>query len=278
MRPLHGVSFVTERDLDGLKRSALLLDAIHSMSPRDVVHDERTLADRDFLQQEGFLLDTPEYEELSKVGNAESDGYEYQLNEGVRPGFLSTIRLHLQRDLDTAARRYAAEISSRTSIDTIPLFSLSDSIVVIRKVPNSSMSQTLEVAISAMPVPAEDSSWQDILDFKNEARNKLWGLRRFLHAAGTKKQTEAELRDDIEWCLNEYGNEMDHFKLKRTVSFMETYVIPTVEALEGFKPSSLLKGLVSIKKRKIELLEGEAKAAGRECAYVFDARKRFGPR
>jgi hypothetical protein len=57
---------------------------------------------------------------------------------------------------------------------------------------------------------------------------------------------------------------------------METYIIPTVEALESFKASSFLKGLVSIKKRKIELLEAEAKAPGRECAYVFDARKRFG--
>jgi hypothetical protein len=66
------------------------------------------------------------------------------------------------------------------------------------------------------------------------------------------------------------------FKLKRSVSFLETYVIPTFEALEGFKPSSFLKGLVSIKKRKIELLEGEANAPGRECAYVFDARRRFG--
>lgn len=31
-----------------------------------------------------------------------------------------------------------------------------------------------------------------------------------------------------------------------------------------------------IKKREVELLEAEMKAAGRECAYMFDARKRFG--
>ncbi len=65
---------------------------------------------------------------------------------------------------------------------------------------------------------------------------------------------------------------------KRSVSFMETYIIPTVEAFESFKPSSFLKGLVAIKKRKIELLDSEANAKGRECAYVFDARKRFGPK
>ena len=37
-----------------------------------------------------------------------------------------------------------------------------------------------------------------------------------------------------------------------------------------------MKGLVSIKKRKLELLEAEASRPGREFAYIYDARKRFG--
>jgi hypothetical protein len=81
---------------------------------------------------------------------------------------------------------------------------------------------------------------------------------------------------EIEWSVNEYSKEMDRYNLKRPVGFIEIHIIPTAEALESFKPSSLLKGLVSIKKRKIELLEAYSKAPGRECAYVFDARKRFG--
>ena len=73
-----------------------------------------------------------------------------------------------------------------------------------------------------------------------------------------------------------YKNSDGLCNVKRSVTFMETYIIPTVEALEGFKPSSFLKGIVSIKKRKIELLEAEAHTPGREVAYVFDARRRFG--
>ena len=38
----------------------------------------------------------------------------------------------------------------------------------------------------------------------------------------------------------------------------------------------IAKGALSVWKRKIELLEAEMKAPGRECAYVFNARKRFG--
>jgi hypothetical protein len=36
--------------------------------------------------------------------------------------------------------------------------------------------------------------------------------------------------------------------------------------------------MLSIKNRKVELIEAAMKAPGRECAYVFDARKRFGDR
>lgn len=130
--------------------------------------------------------------------------------------------------------------------------------------------------MEVFPVPGDSAAWQDIIDFKADAKDKQWAFRRFLHTIASKKQTEAEIRDDLEWSLNEYTKALERFKLKRSVSLMETYIIPTVEALESFKPSSILKGLVAIKKRKLELLDSEASAPGRECAYVFDARKRFG--
>ena len=60
-------------------------------------------------------------------------------------------------------------------------------------------------------------------------------------------------------AIAEYSKAMDRLKLKRSVGRLETYVIPAVEALESFKASALLKNLAAIKKRKLELLEAEAK-------------------
>lgn len=60
---------------------------------------------------------------------------------------------------------------------------------------------------------------------------------------------------------------------------MEVCVIPAIEIIEDiakFNWSKIAKGALSVKKRQIELMEAEMKAPGRECAYVFDARKRFG--
>jgi hypothetical protein len=45
--------------------------------------------------------------------------------------------------------------------------------------------------------------------------------------------------------------------------------------LRGCNWSRLTKGVVSVRKRKVELLEAEMKPPGRECAYVFRARQRF---
>ena len=50
------------------------------------------------------------------------------------------------------------------------------------------------------------------------------------------------------------------------------------EDVVKLKWSKIAKGVLSIKKRRVELLEAEMKAPGRECAYLFSPRKRFGKR
>jgi hypothetical protein len=57
------------------------------------------------------------------------------------------------------------------------------------------------------------------------------------------------------------------------------YVIPVIEFAEDlakFNWSKIAKGALSVKKHQVKLMEAEMKAPGRECAYVFEAQKRFG--
>jgi hypothetical protein len=72
---------------------------------------------------------------------------------------------------------------------------------------------------------------------------------------------------------------MEIYHIKASHSFVDVFVISPLEILEDlitFKWSKLAKGMLSVKKRKVELLEAEMKAPGKECAYVFDAGRRFG--
>jgi hypothetical protein len=63
----------------------------------------------------------------------------------------------------------------------------------------SSLRTALSVGFSCLPQPHELSAFEDILNFRQELREKQWGFRRFLKTLATKQLTEAEMRDEIEW-------------------------------------------------------------------------------
>jgi len=69
------------------------------------------------------------------------------------------------------------------------------------------------------------------------------------------------------------------YKIKSSQSFVDVFVISPLEIIENlvkFNWSKIARSALQVSKRKVELMEAEMKASGRECAYVFDARKRFG--
>ena len=110
-------------------------------------------------------------------------------------------------------------------------------------------------------------------------RGSKWALQRLLRDLSLKKQTMPEIRDDIEWSLNEYTKPMKLHQLKAGDSFVEVYLIPAVEIVENLVKlnwSQIAKGALSIRKRKIELMEAERSASGREVAFIYEAQKRFG--
>lgn len=277
MRELHGVVHIGYPGID-LKHEALLFDRFHvwELQDEEFVKSPQYEAELDFLRLKNVVVDAPPLQIDQFAESLE----QHHLSEGFATlrGLESKMpaeKLHevtFASARDLVNRYLVTQIESRPDSDIVPLCE-----VPLPEPRNSgNITEIASIALHGLPVPDQSVAWEDILSFRAESRDKQWGFRRWLHAMATKKQTEAEIRDDIEWSLNEYAKELDRFKLKRSVSFMETYVIPTVEALESFKPSSFLKGIVSIKKRKIELLEAEGRGPGREVAYVFDARRRFG--
>jgi hypothetical protein len=284
MRELHGVMFAGHPYIN-MKRRALLFDKFHIWRYVGPEH-ERTKefeAEISFLKECGIavpappldandladaILPTPEAAKRfsAQINYAQASLYTTEI-ESV-PATFAVLR-------DSGSRVLAAVIRDKSDFDVVPIYEIELPAQLLNVSDRPVMGDIMMITLESFPSPDDSCAWQDILDFKSEMHDKQWAFRRWLHSLATKQQTASEIRDEIEWSLNEYTKQMDRFKLKRSVSFIETYVIPTVEALESFKPSSFLKGLVAIKNRKIELMENEANAKGRECAYVFDARKRF---
>jgi hypothetical protein len=141
--------------------------------------------------------------------------------------------------------------------------------------------EILDLAVDAFPKPNDSTPLQDILDFRDSMGEKRWAFRRFISALSTKEQSASAIQDEIEWMVNEYAKAMHVHHIKASQSFVDVFVIPPLEIIENlvkFNWSKIAKGALQVQKRKVELLEAEMKAPGRECAYVFDARKRFGPK
>jgi hypothetical protein len=79
--------------------------------------------------------------------------------------------------------------------------------------------------------------------------------------------------------LHQYSEAMNIHNLKAGNGLVEVFLIPIAEFVEDLVKinwSKIAKGALGVSKRQVELMEAEMKAPGHECAYVFEARKRFG--
>jgi hypothetical protein len=298
MRELHGVTSLTLNDSSILKRQLLLIDTLHITSlPIDVELSSGWLADLAFLRSRGILDElTPEQLNQASVALPPTQirvgGREFYFSpasqrvsvtvERRRGSRIGSGHVTLREKSvfgDSVIRQLACGIAQSSGVEAVALCttqlpaSLPDGVSAER-----SRENVIRVALGALPTPDGANSLQDILDFKTELRDKRWDLRRFLRNLANKNQSEADIRDEIEWLVNEYSKAMAIHHIKSSQSFVDVFMVSPLEIIENlvkFNWSRLAKGVVSVRKRKIELLEAEMKSSGRECAYVLRARQRF---
>jgi hypothetical protein len=290
MRELHAVTSVFDAsEVHLLKHKALLFDKIYLTEllgdgKKVEQFSPETRAEIDFLRQIG-LVDG----RFSQVGNDDAASLLLRGSEEFRDRRASVnnherravrdIRASLQ---DGQIRAWLKWMQRDEAADLVPIYwasppALADAL--IHQEGNKSDQTVLQVALAQFPVPSTTCSWEQILDFKSEMHDKNWAFRRWLHSLSTKQLTAAEIRDEFEWMLNEYRKAMEIYHAKASTSFVDVFVIAPLEILENLLKlnlSKIAKGILQVRKRRIELEEAEMKASGRECAYVFDARQRFG--
>jgi hypothetical protein len=297
MRELHGV-WIPERDSStDIKALALLFDKLYVLELDMFEYTARRnkraspirATDIAFLQKRGFFEECgfPFHEERKLEPLPQRPYWQYLGNKIDDLGYSCYGKKRFIDILDskpTGARVFsdivAHFIASEKNKDhpTVPI--CKTRFPIVKSTAPSRFSQTLLcVASKALPVPDDTCAWQDILDFKAEMQDKQWGFRRFVQTLASKQQSEAEIRDEIEWSLNEYTKAMALHKIKASQTFVDVFIISPLEIVENLVKlnwSKIAKGVLQVRKRKIELMEAEMKAPGRECAYLFDARKRFG--
>ena len=290
MVPLHGLA-VRNRNwtLDELKRAALFVDSFYVVDfgghePRwNLAHQPEVQATAEYLQDKKILRPISDFGQArSSFFDIDSDDFEENLNFAIDQSKLDrSAPAGQEKSMPYLNDAYARTVTSRLSAsgvtDLVPLLTRLVGVHPLGTT-NPIKIETMQIAIDFLPTPDETTPWQDIVDFRLELSNKLWEIRRFMASLATQTASEAEVRDEIEWRLHEFEQAIRMHKLKAGTSFVETIVIPASEAIENlvkFNWSKIAKGVMSVTKRKLDMLEAENKAPGRECAYLFRATERF---
>jgi hypothetical protein len=139
----------------------------------------------------------------------------------------------------------------------------------------------VEFVIKEFPEPDEMTAWEEIADFRADpaARDHLWGFRRWLQKVSKDGLTGRDAVEELRDLLAVYNQHLSVHKMKTNLGLLESLVVggaALVENLAKFKLTELAKLPFVAKHRRIELLEAELKAPGREVAYIAKARTRFG--
>jgi hypothetical protein len=147
--------------------------------------------------------------------------------------------------------------------------------------PSAGRANALSIVFDAFPEPDEQTSWEQILEFKADpdSGRQIAALKRWLSKVGQQELPPGELREEIEWLVQEYEDHMRLHRMKIGAGTLESVVTATAELLENIvklKFGATAKALFAFRQRKIQLLEAERQAPGRELIYLVRSRQRFG--
>jgi hypothetical protein len=195
------------------------------------------------------------------------------------------FKLNLVLASDYSVRGISIELRLLEGLDTYPM--LLGSIPPAKQFQSTSVGDVVEITFKALPVPEENTPWEDIVNFRKEpeAQKKFLALRNWINEVARMKLSPNEVTDKLEALISEYREYMERHKIKTRFDTLKTIVVTET----GFITSGWLTGLgalpgiigmvvtplYSIKQGRIALLEKELEAPGREIAYIVKAKETF---
>lgn len=138
----------------------------------------------------------------------------------------------------------------------------------------------VNVILNQFPEISSEVDFNKFLEFKADPSSmlKLRRLRDWATDIAKKSYTEKELFQKLEYLLQEYRQQMEIHKLRYTLTKSQSIIVSTLEFIEGLfiKFSRPTKALFELEINRLNLLDAEQKAIGKELAYIYKAKEAFG--
>lgn len=159
----------------------------------------------------------------------------------------------------------------------IPIVPLKDNQLIS---PISEKTDVYKIIINQIPVPDENTPWEDILEFKDKTNNKsrLNKLRVWINNTTKLGNTPVELEQEIESIVEDFNSDLKLSKIKYSSGSLITGIIATEELIKNpneFPLLALTTGILTIAKDTIELLKDERSSEGKELSYLIKANQKF---
>lgn len=258
-------------------------------SPEDLIDEDKLRRDKEYREwkkAEGFVS------EKTSAASQRIKDFDmcYCPMEGDNPEFkrINQVMTDLRDDMDKSfkglyllsgdveARRISIALKKLHCMNAIPIISsnkFSDHVVAEK-------SEVMQIVVSALPVPDDTTPWEHILEFRSDpdSFSKFLALRNWINEVTRNQLTPLEVKQKLEYLMDQYRRHMKLHRMKTNASVLETVVVSTAELLEDLakiKWGKIAKGLFSLRQKKIAVLEGELKSPGNEVAYIIKAQETF---
>jgi len=149
-----------------------------------------------------------------------------------------------------------------------------------RKISKPNKSIVSQIVINKLPMPDNTTPWEKIIEYRNDpdTHKKLTALRRWINRTTTQNLAPLEIEEEIEFLINDFQDHMKIHKMKANAETLEVIIKTPFEIIENllkFNFSKISDPLIAIKKMRINLMEAELNAPGKEMAYIIKTREAF---
>lgn len=144
----------------------------------------------------------------------------------------------------------------------------------------SKKSNLVTLVIQKMPIFDNLTPWENIVEFKSNTDNigKFAGLKVWMNKAISSGASISEIKDELDYLLHRHRKSLELHKIKYHSGTLQRIVVGTAELIENgarLKFSNIAKGLFSAHQEKVDLLQAELTAPGKEIAYIYQSQKTF---
>lgn len=138
------------------------------------------------------------------------------------------------------------------------------------QLPNTSV---IEIVLKQFPMPREEEPIEKYVDFSNDPDTnvKLARLRFWMRTTASKKKSTNEIEQELQELLFEYDQHMKLHKLKSDHGIWRTILTTTADVLDNlvrFKSKPVVESIYKLGEKRIQLIETENIAPGREVSYL----------